>query len=752
MKHLIFAPEYPPAPGGGIGTYNLHIARLLAEHGETVHVITLRWIGAEQSVETSCDGRLVVHHISVRDWNDPWGPRPHPDVQSEEAQALYASVRSSQAFAWLAALYAERLIEAESFDTIEGEEYDAPLYYFLLRRALGLGPRQKPPVFVHFHSPTELIALNNDFDTNQPEWRTSMRLEEFCIAAADAYLCPSRYLARQVSERYNLPPGSVQVIPYPKGPTAVIERSAETWRSGTICYMGRLERRKGVLEWLDAAVAVAEEHPDVRFEFLGANVLGSATLSSDEMLERAIPHHLRSRFIFRGQQQRADLPKFLANARMVTVPSRWENFPNTCIEAMSSGLPVIVSPEGGMAEMARDGISGWHAASAAPHDLAATLRRAIATPPEQLAAMGRQARCDIDELCNNEAIAARHIAFRAQVAQAGATRSLRLPVGRPTTEAAAAPAGGAAGGIAVVINGTGEGQGFTDTIASLLRQTVRPAAVALLHDDRAAETHATAIAAATERGWHIHRCRRRDLVAARNEAVQALLAAHPSLQGFIFIDKGDQLRANGVELCATILTHSPEVGVVSGWGRRANGTYYVRPSPAFPYQWLEHEALPFSAVRTEAFQAVGGLRTNLDGGYELWDLTNAILAAGWAVVTAPAVLGDLGWPWPSIAMRDTHMRGTQRIRLLERFPELITRDAMALALMVEPGLEPEPAAATAAYAADLASIRWQSYLKATVVRQLRVWLPQRAFGVLDRVYKRAQQLPWPRRAMGTPTR
>ena len=40
MKHLIFCREYPPAPGGGIGTYAFLISHLLAEFGETVHVIS----------------------------------------------------------------------------------------------------------------------------------------------------------------------------------------------------------------------------------------------------------------------------------------------------------------------------------------------------------------------------------------------------------------------------------------------------------------------------------------------------------------------------------------------------------------------------------------------------------------------------------------------------------------------------------------------------------------------------------------
>jgi len=44
MKHLIISREYPPSqPQGGIGTNVENIARLLADSGETVHVIGQLW-------------------------------------------------------------------------------------------------------------------------------------------------------------------------------------------------------------------------------------------------------------------------------------------------------------------------------------------------------------------------------------------------------------------------------------------------------------------------------------------------------------------------------------------------------------------------------------------------------------------------------------------------------------------------------------------------------------------------------------
>ncbi len=112
MTHLFLCREYPPAayPPGGIGTYVRHITRLLAEAGETVHVIAHRWDGAPESRVESVDGRLITHRVAL---DDP-SPPEWTTMLAREAhlvpRGLLASRYPSQAFSWQAAVLAERLI------------------------------------------------------------------------------------------------------------------------------------------------------------------------------------------------------------------------------------------------------------------------------------------------------------------------------------------------------------------------------------------------------------------------------------------------------------------------------------------------------------------------------------------------------------------------------------------------------------------------------------------------------------------
>jgi glycosyltransferase involved in cell wall biosynthesis len=430
MKHLIVSREYPPSPysAGGIGTYVDRLSNLLAAHGETVHVIAQQWPGAPRERDSRHDGRLIIHRVSLDK------PLRLPSVDQASASVILTLFRESalpaQAFLWQAALLAESLIASVGFDVIEAQDYEAPSYFLLLRRVFGAVPTQHIPVIVHLHTPTEFVLAHNGWDQRRADYPVLTRFERDAIRAADALLCPSHFLADIAAAHYSVDRRSIAVIPYPMADAAVVGRTTETWRSGTICYVGRLEPRKGVSEWIDAAVRAAGRHPSARFTLIGgdSSESGGGGRSMREALLARIPSAMRPRFRLAGPVRRHELGRYLAEARLAVVPSRWENFPYSCIEAMSSGLPVLVSPAGGMAEMIEDASTGWIASAPQADALEAALERALATPPRRLAEMGAAAAAAIRHLCDAEDIVRRQLEFRKSVVARGC---------RPAAETAA---------------------------------------------------------------------------------------------------------------------------------------------------------------------------------------------------------------------------------------------------------------------------------------------------------------------------
>src|SRR5262249_48973587 len=140
------------------------------------------------------------------------------------------------------------------------------------------------------HSPSEFISHFNGVILTPRAYLLMTRMEEFCIRAADALLCPSRFLAGQCAARYELPLERITMIRYPIGFMDLVERAPEVWARGSICFVGRLEPRKGIIEWIEAATRVAQEDSGVEFDLVGADAW-----SLQRTLVGRIPRLLRPR-------------------------------------------------------------------------------------------------------------------------------------------------------------------------------------------------------------------------------------------------------------------------------------------------------------------------------------------------------------------------------------------------------------------------------------------------------------------------
>ncbi len=699
MNHLIISREYPPSayPLGGIGTYVAHIAHLLAEHGETVHVIGQQWAGAPLAREVQCDGKLIIHRVSLE--------QPLPSTPSEgfehAGEILRAMAQSdlwTQAFSWQAALLAESLVNEAAIDCIEGQDWEAPLYYFLLRRSMGLGPRRTPPCFVHFHTPTQFICHYNDWSIGRPWHLTMKRLEDYAIQSADAALCPSRFLTGQMEAHYGLEAGSVEHIPLPIGRTQFITRSPEVWRAGTICYFGRMEPRKGVMEWIEAAVSVARVRKNLRFEFIGSDTpLTGSGHSCRAAVEAAIPYALKSCFTFIDALPREELWARLAQARIVVVPSRWENFPNTCVEAMSTGLPVLASPNGGMAEMIEDGRNGWVSSSGYPHDLADALRRALDTPADSLAAMGSDAAAAIRTLCDNERTVERHLEFRSRLAALGARRSLSVPSGHASTfvrskvataiaplrRQAPSPGTNELGGIAVVL-ASAEPDTLAASIFALEAQSRAPMAIVV-----DAESLQPALFKRIE-----DYCRRASshlMVGGdddnRRGLARLLAENHLRPLGVAILEAGCRCAPNFVESVEVCLSRNARVGVVSGWFGSSRESRIVIPSPpSRPYQWVQNDVSPASAFRATALRELDWVGQVRGARVAVREVALAVLMNGWSGTTYPAVFGHQVTSANDVEQAMSSVSRRQVIaQLRSRFPQQVSSDGDELLDLFETG-------------------------------------------------------------------
>lgn len=598
------------------------MAALLAQRGEVVHVIAHRWDGAPLARETFVGGRLVVHRVAL-DESAPGGA--FGSAGREIPEGLLASAYPVQAFAWQAARLAEQLIESEGVDIVEAQEWEAPLYYLQLRRALGLGPARRPPCVVHLHSSTAQIFEANGWDTSVVDYAPAAAMEALSIRAADALLCPSQFMAADARRRYGVDAAALHVIPYPGGDAAPLARRAEVWSAGVICHVGRLEARKGIVEWVDAAVSVARTRPDFAVEFVGADtpvgVAGGPTVG--DAVRQRIPRPLGPRFRFHGNLDRRGVDLVLARSCAAVVPSRWDNLPYSCIEAMTSGLPIITSPHGGMIELVADGKSGWVARDGTASGLAGALRRALDASPAQREQLGREAGAAVRRYCGDDRVLARHLELK---------RSLVQAHGAP---AASVSESGTAGslsrrGVAVVVSAPPGVFDVAACIASVTTQTVPPVAAAIVID--------TPVAGGSPAGWTVAARTARPQTATEASAAARVAAADPGPVAIAWVASSVRLAPEALAWCEAAFAADARLGVLGGWMRHVARHQVALPYRAdAPHLDADGALLPLVLVRTDAFRQV--MPQSRDG--DLRAICEAVIRAGWRGATYPAVLGSV---------------------------------------------------------------------------------------------------------------
>lgn len=389
--------ELAPLYGGGIGTYVLTMARAWAASGARVHIITACHPGlADLQAELN-----ATHADAIT---------LHPALLDRGLAPRIAGASSVLARSVAAADLLETLHREHEFNLIEFPDYQAEGLVTLQRRAAGLaGAIEGVPIIIRVHSPSYEIRRYNDEIGHTLEELLTEPLEEDAMRLADALVSPSACLLDLVQKRLAgerpLPPGLV--VPYPFDRAALADLGLDgsistTSAEPTILYTGRLETRKGVDTLIDAAIALDDRGIRPRWLFAGGDTPtapGGGSMLAFLRHKLAARPDLASRVEFLGRLTRRQLGPRLRAATLCVFPSRWENFPYACVEAMAAGAAVVGGSFGGMGELIRHGVDGFVALPDDTPALASAIASALADPA-RLAGVRRAAVERIAEVCD----------------------------------------------------------------------------------------------------------------------------------------------------------------------------------------------------------------------------------------------------------------------------------------------------------------------------------------------------------------
>lgn len=150
-----------------------------------------------------------------------------------------------------------------------------------------------------------------------------------------------------------------------------------------LLYLGRFSEEKRPWLLLRAFALLADEFPRWRLRIAGWGEKGP------ELEELRGKANLESRVEIGPANE--DVGAEYSNAAIYCLPTKYEGFPNTVLEAMGHGLPIVgISDCPAMKSIVKPGITGFLAEDATPESLAMALRPLLASEKPRLR-MGQNA-------------------------------------------------------------------------------------------------------------------------------------------------------------------------------------------------------------------------------------------------------------------------------------------------------------------------------------------------------------------------
>jgi glycosyltransferase involved in cell wall biosynthesis len=339
MRVVIVSGIWPPDIGGP-ATHAPELAEHLTGHGHAVVVVTTA--DAPPAV-----AGYPIHHVAR---SVSPGLRHLLVVREIARAARRADVVYATSMLGRAAL-ASRLARRPLVAKITGDE----AYERAKRRGLFTGDLD---AFQRHRGGPVLAALR--------------AVRTLSVRRASHVFCPSAYL-RDAAIGWGLPAGAVEVLPNPAPDARGVPPRAEaraTLGVGedagfVIGFAGRLTTAKALDVLLDALVAL----PNATLLLAGNGP------DRDELAAQARRLGLEDRVRFLGGLQRDGVLRVFRAADVAVLPSRWENFPHSVVEALATGTPVVASAVGGVLEIVDDGVNGLLVPAGDVDALAGALRR-----------------------------------------------------------------------------------------------------------------------------------------------------------------------------------------------------------------------------------------------------------------------------------------------------------------------------------------------------------------------------------------
>jgi glycosyltransferase involved in cell wall biosynthesis len=540
--------EVFPFGGGGIGVHVTSLAAVLADRAEVTVFTSAHQQEAYEELRAAGDPRLPVgvrfefveepnplDYGTFYTYMQSWSSRV-----CDALRRLYGAAGGPDLVEFPDYL-GEGLVTAQARDTLD------PAF-------------RNTRVCVRTHTSGEMCSVLDGQVDDSFNTRVVFDSERYALRRADTLVWPGGDVLGTYQRFY----GADQLAPGARIPAAFLpdqlgEDAQPPAADGPVrlIYVGRLERRKGVQNLLRAAAAMPMDGWELTL--VGADT-NTAPLGTSMKLQLELIADSDPRIKFIDGVDRHELPALVASHHAAVLPSLWECWPNSAMEALALGRPVVATPTGGYVEMVKPGESGWLTADVSDLSLVQTLHDVVAGREQldELIASGRP-RKFLEELEDPERIRESYLELVGNGASAPKP-GRREAVSKPL--------------VSVVLSYFKLEQFVEDAISSVFEQTYRPLELIVVNDGAMREADLILAELAERYPMIVLTQPNSGLGAARNFGISQTRG-----EFIVPLDADNMLEPDFIARGVELLQARPDYAYVTSWSR------YVgedgKPAPEF---------------------------------------------------------------------------------------------------------------------------------------------------------------------------
>lgn len=276
------------------------------------------------------------------------------------------------------------------------------------------------PLVVRLHAPYAVTAPANGQHRGRL-LHSIARAERRCLQGAQFISAPTRAVIGETEKALGLQLGDVRVIPNPVSAWDFAATVQQPANPRELLFVGRCDRIKGFDILVTAFCHLARDsaYTDVCLRIVGPlttlHLNGRKSIAAEDFVTDVVTEPaIRSRIMMEGRLAHDQVSALRRRGSITVVPSRFENFAYTIVEAMAAGCPVVASDSGGTPEILQHGRNGLLFRSGDDRDLADRIRLLLDNPA-LARRLGMQAREDVQERYAPKLVARQTADFYRQV-------------------------------------------------------------------------------------------------------------------------------------------------------------------------------------------------------------------------------------------------------------------------------------------------------------------------------------------------